>query len=169
MGLYGNLTGQETAMYQSELPLRMEMAKYNSLAPVLSGLLGQFGGGGGMSISPISMGFDRPDVMRGYNDAVTNAQSAVRGAYGQAASAARSYDDEFRQAFTDNLDRLPSLPGTRAKQPAALPTGNAGYQFPPPVQAPGAKPPLARGPMAAPAGGMPAGKAPPVSPPRYHF
>jgi hypothetical protein len=93
MGLYGNLANTQAGMYQSELPMQMEMQKYNSLAPALSGLLNQFGGfgGGGLNISPISMQFNRPDVMAGYQGAVDNSfnqmNSAADKAYGQAGNA----------------------------------------------------------------------------------
>ena len=91
MGLYGNLTGQEASMYQSELPMQMEMAKYNSLSPALAGLLGQ-GGMGSFDISPISMNFNRPDVMRGY-------QGAVDRSYGELGNAYRSGSQAADQAY----------------------------------------------------------------------
>lgn len=89
MGLYGNLAGQEAAMYQSELPMQMEMAKYNSLSPVLAGLLGQ-GGMGSFDISPISMNFNRPDVMRGYQGAVDRSYGELGNAYQSGQQAANS-------------------------------------------------------------------------------
>jgi hypothetical protein len=115
MGLYGNLAGQQSQMYQAELPMQMEMAKYNSLAPALSGLLGQFGGGGmgGMNISPISMNFNRPDVMGGYQGAVDNAYknfgNTTNQAYGQAADAygrARGGADEIGNQFQGQWQNL---------------------------------------------------------------
>jgi hypothetical protein len=121
MGLYGTLAGQEAGMYQSELPMQMEMAKYNSLSPVLAGLLGQ-GGMGGFNISPISMDFNRPNVMRGYGRTVGNSydqlgraygtgSAAANDAYGQGMQGMQGYDETMGGAFADNLDRLPSAPG----------------------------------------------------------
>ena len=78
MGLYGNLAGQQASMYQAELPMQMEQAKWNSLAPALSGLLNQIGFGG-VNLSPLSMQFNRPDVMAGYGSAVGNAYQNARG------------------------------------------------------------------------------------------
>jgi hypothetical protein len=119
MGLYGNLAGQQASMYQSELPMQMEMQKYNSLAPALSGLLGQFGGGGmgGMNISPINMNFNRPDVMSGYQGAVNNAYknfgNTTNQAYGQATDAyGRAHSDtaeignQFQGQWQNLQDRV---------------------------------------------------------------
>ena len=78
MGLYGNLAGQQASMYQAELPMQMEQAKWNSIAPALSGLLGQIGFGGA-NISPLAMQFNRPDVMSGYGSAVNSAYQNARG------------------------------------------------------------------------------------------
>jgi len=90
MGLYGNLANNQAQMYASELPHQMEMAKFNSLAPALSGLLNQFGGFGS-GIAPLQMAFNRPDVMSGYDGAVGNSfnqlQNATHGAYGAAQGA----------------------------------------------------------------------------------
>lgn len=127
MGLYGNLAGQEAAMYQSELPMQMEMAKYNSLSPVLAGLLGQ-GGMGSFNISPISMNFNRPDVMRGYQGAVDRSYNQLGSAYGAGSGAAsnaynqgmqgmQGYDETMAGAFAANLDSLPRRP----LQPGVLP------------------------------------------------
>lgn len=100
MGLYGNLAGQQASMYQSELPMRMEMAKYNSMMPVLQGLLSQYGlGGMAGSFQPISMEFNRPDVMGGY-------QGAVNGAY----SNARAYDGWMQSQQQQHMAQLPRMP-----------------------------------------------------------
>jgi hypothetical protein len=117
MGLYGQLAGQQSDMYRTELPIQMEAAKYNSLAPALSGLLGQFGGFSGANISPINMQYNRPDVMGGYQGAVGGAygqlQNAVGGAYGQANNAytqARGdlnrVGDQFGQQWNDLQGRV---------------------------------------------------------------
>lgn len=128
MGLYGTLAGQQASMYQSELPMQMEMAKYNSLAPALSGLLGQFGGGmGGMNISPISMNFNRPDVMGGYQGAVDNAyknfNNTTNQAYGQAQGAynrahqdTSAIGDQFKGQWQDLQNRV--FPGQKPAEPA---------------------------------------------------
>jgi hypothetical protein len=90
MGLYGGLANTQAGMYSSELPVRMEMAKYNALAPALSGLLGQFGGGG-INLGSVNMEFNRPDVMKGYQGAVDNSFNQLgnftNDAYGQATNA----------------------------------------------------------------------------------
>jgi hypothetical protein len=132
MGLYGQLAGQQAQMYQSELPVQMEMAKYNSLAPVLSGLLGQFGGFGGSNISPISMSFDRPDVMAGYGGAVDNAYSqlgkATFGAY-------RNADNAYNRAYGDT-NRIGDQFGEQWNnlQRRAFPNQGGGGGFPSPPQ-----------------------------------
>lgn len=84
MGLYGTLAAQD-----------MDAQRYNSLAPVLSGLLGQFSGfgGGGFNISPISSG------MRGY-------QGVVDRAYRES----RNYDDDMASAHRDMMSNLPKAP-----------------------------------------------------------
>jgi hypothetical protein len=116
MGLYGNLAGQQASMYQSELPFQMEQQKFNSLAPVLSGLLGQFGmGGGGGGIGPINMSFKRPDVMSGYQGAVNNAYSN-----------ARSYDGWMNDNFSNHMDKMPKMPqagGPAGPRPSGPATG----------------------------------------------
>jgi hypothetical protein len=131
MGLYGNLAGQQSQMYQAELPMQMEMAKYNSLAPALSGLLGQFGGGGmgGMNISPISMNFNRPDVMGGYQGAVDNAYKnfgnttnqaygQATGAYGRAHSDTAEIGNQFQGQWQNLQDRVfPGQQGGAQKPP----------------------------------------------------
>ena len=77
-------------MYGSEMPAKMEMARFNALGPALSGLLGQFGGGGA-AIGSYDMNFDRPDVMKGYQGAVDNSYNQLGNvtdkAYGQATNA----------------------------------------------------------------------------------
>lgn len=163
MGLYGNLAGQQASMYQSELPIQMEMAKYNSLAPALSGLLGQFGGGlGGMNISPISMNFNRPDVMAGYQGAVSNAQknlgSAANRAYDQSQSAynrahqdTSAIGDQFQGQWQNLQDRM--FPGQKPAGPAK-PALNPSLAPPPPSYAGvpnfGVVPPPANGSPSAP-------------------
>lgn len=141
MSLYGNLAGQEAGMYQAELPVQMEMAKYNSLAPVLAGLMGQ-GGLGSFNISPISMNFNRPDVMGGYQGAVDRSYSELGNSYnksyGQGMGGMRGYDRTMAGAFADNLDRLPQAPygengqgaprAAKSPRPSAMPK-----PFSPPV------------------------------------
>jgi hypothetical protein len=91
MGLYGGLANTQANMYGSEMPARMEMARFNALGPALTGLLGQFGGGGGAAIGPYNMNFDRPDVMSGYQGAVDNSFNQLgnftNNAYGKAGDA----------------------------------------------------------------------------------
>lgn len=105
MGLYGNLAGQQASMYQSELPFQMEQAKWNSIAPVLGGLLGQFGLGGG-NIGGINMSFNRPNVMAGYQGAVNNAYSNARG-----------YDGWMNDNFNQQRDSMPQLPTQKGGGP----------------------------------------------------
>lgn len=153
MGLYGNLAGQQASMYQSELPMQMEMAKYNSLAPALSGLLGQFGGGmDGLSISPISMNFNRPDVMAGYRGAVDNAYSqlgsatnqaygAATDAYGRAHNDTAAIGNQFQGQWQNLQDRVFQQPkakvaATPAPPPVMRPTVKQ-EQYSMPFQAPG--------------------------------
>jgi len=89
MGLYGGLANTQANMYGSEMPAKMEMARFNALGPALSGLLGQFGGGG--AIGSYNMDFNRPDVMGGYQGAVDNSYKQLgnftNNAYGQATNA----------------------------------------------------------------------------------
>lgn len=112
MGLYGNLAGQQASMYQAELPMQMEQAKWNSIAPALSGLLSQIGFGGA-NISPLSMKFNRPDVMSGYDGAVNKAYSN-----------ARSYDPWMQQNFAGHQQAMqtamPKNPFSGGAQPAAI-------------------------------------------------
>ncbi len=124
MGLYGNLAGQQASMYQSELPFQMQQQQWNSLAPVLGGLLGQFGMGGGASISPINMSFNRPNVMSGY-------QGAVNSAY----SNARSYDDWMNANFQKHSAMMPQMP---KPQGGGVSQTFGGYvpQNPPPAEPP---------------------------------
>lgn len=83
MGLYGNLASQD-----------MDAQRFNSLAPVLSSLLGQYGGGGGgFGISSIN------SPMAGYQGVVDNA-------YRQA----RSYDGNMEKKFKDHMGMLPKAP-----------------------------------------------------------
>lgn len=84
MGLYGTLAAQD-----------MDAQRYNSLAPVLSGLLGQFGGfgGGNFNISPIRSG------MGGY-------AGVVNRAYQQA----KSYDGDMESAHRAMMSNLPKAP-----------------------------------------------------------
>jgi hypothetical protein len=160
MGLYGNLAGQQASMYQSELPMQMEMAKYNSLAPALSGLLGQFGGGGmgGMNISPISMNFNRPDVMGGYQGAVNNAYknfgNTTNQAYGQATDAygrAHGNVQEIGNQFQGQWQNL---------QNRVFPNQQAAPQKPPRMAELPAPAPPAPAPPAQPAGGASGGYEP---------
>jgi hypothetical protein len=114
MGLYGNLAGQQASMYQAELPMQMEQAKWNSLAPALSGLLNQIGFGG-VNLSPLSMQFNRPDVMAGYGSAVGNAYQNARG-----------YDGWMQQNFAGHQgamqNAMPPNPFSgRARRPQSQP------------------------------------------------
>lgn len=115
MGLYGNLAGQQASMYSNELPMRMEMAKWNSLAPALSGLLNQVGFSG-VNLSPLSMQFNRPDVMSGYSGAVQNA-------YGNA----RAYDGMMQENFAGHQgamqNAMPKNPFSRGAPSPARPAG----------------------------------------------
>ena len=98
MGLYGNIAGQQAQMYQSELPFQMEQQKFNSVAPVLSGLLSQWGGGN-YNFSPINMQYNRPDAMSGYGGAVNNAYTQ-----------SRYYDQPMQQTHQAGVGMLPSAP-----------------------------------------------------------
>lgn len=109
MGLYGNLAGQQAQMYQSELPFQMEMQKFNALAPALSGLL-SYGGFGGAGISPISMNFNRPDVMSGYKGAVDTAYKGVNSGYDRAVQNTSQYDAPTYGFFGDMMDKMPYAP-----------------------------------------------------------
>jgi len=115
MSLYGNLAGQQASMYSNELPMRMEMAKWNSLAPALSGLLNQVGFSG-VNLSPLSMQFNRPDVMGGYGGAVQNAYSN-----------ARSYDPWMQQNFQGHQqamqNAMPKNPFSGGAPAPASPAG----------------------------------------------
>lgn len=110
MNLYGQLAGQQAQMYQTELPMQMEMAKFNALAPVLGGLLGQGGFGGLPGIGQLSMNFNRPDVMSGYQGAVDRGFNELKGAYGSAVGNTRSYDNTMSGAFADMMDKMPTAP-----------------------------------------------------------
>lgn len=140
MGLYGNLAGQQAAMYQAELPFQMEMQKFNAVAPALAGLLsgwggeGGGGGGGSFSISPISMNFNRPNVMAGYGDAV-----------GRAYSQAASYDAPVQQAHggmmalmptAAYLTRTPKGPANTVSTQEAAPQQEPPAYLPPPPRPP---------------------------------
>lgn len=146
MGLYGQLSGQQSDMYRSELPIQFEEQKYNSLAPVLSGLLGQFEGFGNIpAISGISMKYDRPNVMAGYQGAVDRAYGGVQGAYDQSSKNAGQYDQEFRGAFGTMMDRMPAPPWARSarqaqRAPDAYYGGSGGRDRLPPAGGFGAAP-----------------------------
>lgn len=109
MNLYGQLAGQQAQMYQSELPFQMETQKFNALAPALSGLL-SYGGFGGANIAPISMNYNRPDVMSGYRGAVDQAYDKISGGYDKAVSNTRHYDANMYGAFGDMMDKMPYAP-----------------------------------------------------------
>jgi hypothetical protein len=111
MGLYGNLANTQASMYQSELPLQMQSQMFNSLAPVLGGLLQQGGFGGLPEISPVQMSFNRPDVMSGFPGVANQAYGAVNNAYDRGVETARAYDDSFNQRFDDMLSKMPAMPG----------------------------------------------------------
>lgn len=137
MGLYGNLANTQASMYQSELPMQMEMQKYNSLAPALSGLLNQFGGGmggGGMNIAPISMTFKRPDVMAGYQGAVDNsfgqlgkftdqAYGQAKGAFGDAQAPVQQAGKDFNKQWGDMQNKVfnPPKPAQPPQNPNFTP------------------------------------------------
>lgn len=115
MGLYGNLAGQQASMYSNELPMRMEMAKWNALAPALSGLLNQIGFSG-VNLPSLEMQFNRPDVMAGYGGAVSNA-------YGNA----RSYDGFMQQNFQNHQQAMQSaMPKNPFAAGAPAPASPAG-------------------------------------------
>ena len=118
MGLYGNLAGQQASMYQAELPHQMEMAMYNSLAPALSGLLGQGGFGPIPGIAPLNVQFNRPNVMQGY-----------QGVMDQAYNQAQGYDGAFGATFGDMMDKMPQAPHLRPQAPAPAPAPQ--YPSPP--------------------------------------
>lgn len=165
MGLYGNLANTQAGMYQSELPIQLEAQKYNSLAPALAGLLNQFGGvGGGMNISPISMQYNRPDVMAGYQGAVNNsynqlgeftqnAYNQTQGAYGQAQGALGGVGNQVNQEYRDLTKRVfgggqppgPQVAAGGLGGQAPMAGGRAAaatqpYQFPPPYNPAGRSP-----------------------------
>ena len=137
MGLYGSLANTQGNMYQAELPMQMEMQKFNALAPALSGLLGQFGGGfGGAGISPISMNFNRPDVMSGYQGAVDNSYKQLGNftnqAYGKAQSAydqsnqnTNAIGSQFNQQWGDLQDRVFPKKPQGPQKPTLQPLGAA--------------------------------------------
>jgi hypothetical protein len=116
MGLYGNLAGQQASMYQSELPIQMEAAMFNSLAPALSGLLGQ----SGLNIpglGPLQMNFNRPDVMGGYQGVMDSAYNNARG-----------YDSTVGAMQADMMDKMPVAPYLQPQAPQQAP-----QQAPPPA------------------------------------
>jgi hypothetical protein len=114
MGLYGNLAGQQASMYQSELPMQMEMSKWNSLAPALSGLLGQLGVDN-TAIGPLNVSFNRPDVMGGYAGAVSQAKEGVRG-----------YDDWMNSNHEEQMARMPQQIPSRIPSYGAYGGGDFG-------------------------------------------
>jgi hypothetical protein len=118
MGLYGNLAGQQSQMYQSELPFQRDMQMFNSIAPVLSGLLGQ----GGMSLpafSPINMQFNRPDVMGGFQGVVDNAYKQTKG-----------YDGAVGGMMADQMDKMPVAPYLQQPQQPPQPQPAIGSAMP---------------------------------------
>ena len=147
MGLYGNLANTQASMYQSELPMQMEMQKYNSLAPALSGLLNQFGGGfggGGLNISPIAMNFNRPDVMGGYQGAVDNsfgqlgkfadqAYGQAKGAFGDAQAPVQQIGKDFNKQHGDMQNKVfnPPKPPQPPQNPNFTPVPFTPVQQPP--------------------------------------
>lgn len=127
MNLYGSLANTQAGMYQAELPFQMEQQKYNSLSPVLGGLL-SYGGMGDFNIAPISMNYDRPDVMRGYqgtvdraykgvDDAVNRGYAENNSAYNTAQRGMQNYDQRFFGAHRKMMKSLPRPP--QPKRPAA--------------------------------------------------
>ncbi len=131
MNLYGSLANTQAGMYQSELPFQMQSQMFNSLAPVLSGLLGQGGFGDLPGLSPISMKFNRPDVMSGFqptvnqaygsvNNAANQAYGNVGNAYNQSVQNTQSYDDKVGSMMADMMDKMPTAPYMQ-KPPMAAP------------------------------------------------
>lgn len=97
--LYGALAGQQADMYRAELPMQMEAQKWNAIAPLLGGLLGQYGIGGG-SLGQLSFQSQRPDLMSGYNNAIGR------------------YDGWMKDYFNQQQAQMPTLPKA---QPTAAP------------------------------------------------
>ena len=139
MGLYGGLANTQANMYGSEMPARMEMARFNALGPALSGLLGQFGGNGA-AIGSYDMKFDRPDVMKGYQGAVDNSYNQLGNftdkAYGQAGNAydrtaggVQGYDKEFKNQW-GHLQKQ-AMPNYRPFGAPAAPTPASPAPTPP--------------------------------------
>jgi len=120
MNLYGSLANTQAGMYQSELPFQMQSQMFNSLAPVLSGLLGQGGFGDLPGLSPISMKFNRPDVMSGFQPTVNQAYGNVGNAYNQSVQNTQSYDDKVGSVMADMMDKMPTAPYMQ-KPPMAAP------------------------------------------------
>jgi len=118
MGLYGNLANTQAGMYQSELPFQMQSQMFNSLAPVLGGLLSQGGFGGLPGISPVQMNFNRPDVMSGFQGTVNQAYDKVGNAYGQAVGNTQSYDAPGGGMMADMMDKMPTAPYMQKPQQA---------------------------------------------------
>jgi len=117
MNLYGSLANNQAQMYTSELPFQMEQQQFNSIAPVLSGLLGSFGYNV-PDLSPISMSYNRPDIMSGYGSAVQGAYGALNNAYDRSVQNAKYMDQPFMQMQADMMDRLPAAPFTQPTEPA---------------------------------------------------
>jgi hypothetical protein len=118
MSLYGNLANTQAGMYQSELPFQMQSQMFNSLAPVLGGLLSQGGFGGLPGISPVQMNFNRPDVMSGFQGTVNQAYDKVGNAYGQAVGNTQSYDAPVGGMMADMMDKMPTAPYMQKPQRA---------------------------------------------------
>jgi hypothetical protein len=145
MSLYGNLANTQAGMYQSELPFQMQSQMFNSLAPVLGGLLSQGGFGGLPSISPVQMNFNRPDVMSGYQGAVNRAYGSVGNAYNQSVQNTKSYDDQVGSMMADMMDKMPRAPYMQQPQapapqparPRPRPTPQALYAMSNPAAQPG--------------------------------
>lgn len=117
MGLYGNLAGQQASMYQAELPHMAEMAMFNALAPALGGILNS-AGMGGINISPMQMGFNRPDVMGGYQDVMNRSYDE-----------AQRYDGLVGGMTADMMDKMPTAPYMQQQQQAPQ-APQAAYQSP---------------------------------------
>jgi len=110
MNLYGSLANTQADMYQAELPFQMQSQMFNSLAPVLSGLLGQGGFSGLPEMSPIQMSFQRPNVMGGFNSTANQAYRNVNNAYNQSVGNARAYDGQVDARMSDMMEKMPTPP-----------------------------------------------------------
>lgn len=119
--LYGALAAQQANMYQAELPMQMEAQKWNAVAPLLGGLLSQYGLGG--NLGTISFQSQRPDLMSGYGNAVGR------------------YDSWMKDYFDRQQAVMPKLPSPQ--QPASAAPASPS---PPPYQPPPYQPPAPGGP-----------------------